>query len=122
MGTRNKSVKTFLYTIEKMKAGYMVQGFVLKMIYADQAFATCETELNKQGIQLVCCDTNAHVQFIERGIRFVKERIRCVRSMLPSKIKRILSRLMRELVVSNQLNQAERRSAPSDITKTDCCW
>ena len=72
MGTRGKSVKTFLCTIEKMKAEYMVQGFVLKMIYANPAFATCETEQNKQGIQLVCCDTNAHVQFVERGIRFVK--------------------------------------------------
>ena len=77
IGTRNKSVKTFMSTIKKMKAEYMVRGFVLKMIYADRAFVTCETELNKQGIQLVCCDTNAHVQFVERGIRFVKERIMC---------------------------------------------
>ena len=75
IGTRNKSVKTFLSTIGKMKAEYMVRGFVLKTIYADRVFATCEIELNKQGIQLVCCDTNAHVQFVERGIRFVKERI-----------------------------------------------
>ena len=98
IGTRNKSPKSFLNAFEKMKAEYMVRGFVLKMIYANPAFATCETEQNKQGIQLVCCDTNAHVQFVKRGIRFVKERIRCVRSMLPSEIKRIPSRLMRELL------------------------
>ena len=73
IGARNKFVKTFLSTIEKMKAEYMVRGFVIKMIYTDRAFITCETELNKQGIQLVCCDTNAHVQFVERGIRFVKK-------------------------------------------------
>ena len=100
IGTRNKSIKTFLSTIDKMKAEYMMRGFVLKMIYANRAFATCETELNKQSIQLVCCDTNAHEQFVERGICFVKERIRCVRSMLPSEIIIIPSRLMRELVVS----------------------
>ena len=61
VGTRNKSAKTFLCTIEKMKAEYMVRGFVLKMIYVDRAFAICETELNKQDIQVVCCNTNAHV-------------------------------------------------------------
>ena len=37
--------------------------------------------------------------FIEQEIRFVKERVRCVRSMLPKKIERISARLMRELVV-----------------------
>ena len=47
IGTRNKSAKTFLSTIEKMKAEYMVRGFAIKIIYADQAFATRETELNK---------------------------------------------------------------------------
>ena len=38
--------------------------------------------------------------FIERAIRFVKERVRCVRSMIPKKMKRIPARLMRELFVS----------------------
>ena len=75
IGTRNKSPKSFLSAFEKMKAEYMVRGFAIKVIYADRAFITCEAELNKQGIQLLCCDTNAHVQFVERGIRFVKERI-----------------------------------------------
>ena len=83
IGTRNKSAKTLLSTIKKMNAEYMVRGFAVKIIYVDRAFATCEAELNKQGIQLLCCDTNVHVQFVERGSRFVKERIRCVRSMLP---------------------------------------
>ena len=55
--------------------------------------------VNKES-PLYCCATNSHVPFIERGIRFVKERIRCVRSMLPKKIKRIPVRLMRELIVS----------------------
>ena len=71
-----------------------------KVIYADQAFESCKTELSEQGITLLCCDTNSHVPFIERGVRSVKETVRCVRSMLPKEIKRIPTRLMRELVVS----------------------
>ena len=35
IGARNKSAKTFLSTIEKMKAEYMVRGFVIKIIYTD---------------------------------------------------------------------------------------
>ena len=72
---------------------------MVKVIYADQAFESCKTELSEQGITLLCCDTNSHVHFIERGIRFVKERIRYGRSMLPKEIKPIPTRLMQELVV-----------------------
>ena len=100
MGTRSKTTQTFMCAIGKMKAEYQLWNFKVKMIYADQAFESCETELSEQDIHLVCCDTNAHVQFVERGIRFVKEKIRCIRSMLPSKTQRIPSRLMRELVIS----------------------
>ena len=35
MGTRNKTVKTFMNTIGKMKSDYQLQGFKVKMIYAD---------------------------------------------------------------------------------------
>ena len=64
----------------------MIWGFVVKVIYADRAFESCKTELNEQGITLYCCDTNSHVPFIEQIIRFMKERVRCVRSMLLKKI------------------------------------
>ena len=70
----------------------------MKTIHADRAFESCKTALNEQGITLLCCDTNSHVPFIERAIKFVKERVRCVRSLLPKEIKRIPTRLMRELV------------------------
>ena len=52
------------------------QGFVVKVIYADQAFESCKTELNEQGITLLCYDTNSHVHCIEQGIKFVKERVK----------------------------------------------
>ena len=89
----------------------MIQGFVVKTIYADRAFEACKEVLNEQGITLLCCDTNSHVPFIERTIRFVKERVRCVRSMLPRRIKRIPTRLMRELVMSTvkMMNSIRRK-------------
>ena len=100
MGTENKNTTTFLATIKKFKSDYMIRGFVLKTIYADGVFESCKSELSEQGIILLCCDTSSHVPFIKQAIKFVNERVRCVRSMLPKRIKRILARLMRELVVS----------------------
>ena len=84
---------------------------MVKVIYADQAFQSCKTELIEQGITLLCCDTNSHVHFIKQGIRFVKERVRCVRSMLPKEMKCIPTRLMRELVVSTvkMINSIRRK-------------
>ena len=112
LGTTNKNVDTFLASIKKFKSDYMTWGFVVKTIYADQAFESCKTELGEQGITLLCCDTNSHVPFIKQGIRFVKERVRCVRSILPKEIKRIPTRLMRELVVSTvkMINSIRRKS------------
>ena len=66
----------------------------MNKIYADRGFESCRAELAKLGSELICCDKNAHVHFAERGTHFIKERIRCVRSMLPIGIKRILKRLM----------------------------
>ena len=68
--------------------------------YTDRAFKSCKTCLSKQVITLLCCNVNSHVPFIERAIRFVKERVRCVRSMLSKRIKCIPVRLMRKLVMS----------------------
>ena len=94
METRDKKVETFVNTIQKMKADYMLQGFKINMIDADQAFDSCHVELSEQGITLHCCNTNSHVPFVERRIRCVKERISYVRLMLPKKIKQITAQLM----------------------------
>ena len=111
IGTENKNVTTFLSTIKKFKVDYMIRGFVVKVIHAHQAFESYKTELNEQGITLYCYNTNSHVPFIEQAISFVKERVRCVRLMLPKKIKRISARLMRELVASTvkMINSIRRK-------------
>ena len=54
-------------------------------------------------IILVCCDIGAYVHFAERGVKFIKEHIRCVRLMLPKEIKRIPMRLIMELVYATNV-------------------
>jgi hypothetical protein len=59
-------------------------------------------------IDAILCDKNAHVHFIERCIRFTKERIRGIRSMLP--FKQIPKRLLMEIIYTIvQLMNAMRR-------------
>ena len=36
--------------------------------------------------------------FVERGIQFIKTRVRCIRSMIPTRVRRIPRRLMIEMV------------------------
>ena len=107
---QDKTIKKYMVALEQIKSQYTLRGFNLKEVYADRAFEPCQTELAVMGVELKCCDTRAHVHFVERGIRFIKERIRCVRSMLPREIKRIQKRLMMELVyVTNIMTKSIRR-------------
>ena len=46
MGTNSKNTDTFLATIKKFKSDYIIQAFVMKMIYANRAFESCKTELS----------------------------------------------------------------------------
>ena len=94
-----------------MKSQYTLRVFKLKEVYADKAFEPCRTELAVMVVALKCSDARACVHFVERGIRFIKERIRCVRSMLPKEIKRIPKRLMMELVyATNIMTNSIRRN------------
>ena len=83
----------------------------MNMVYADRVFVPCKTALNEESIYLNCCDKHSHVDFAERGIRFIKERIRCVRSMMPKKIKKLPSPLMKKLVTSSVdiVNSSKRK-------------
>ena len=93
---RNKSDDMYVEAIRKMDTIYKCRGFKIKYVYSDRAFQHCFDALAKQEIDLICCDKNAHVHFIERGIRFTKERIRGVRSMQP--FKKIPRRLLMETI------------------------
>jgi hypothetical protein len=105
---RNKSDDMFIAAITKMDNIYRLQGFKITTMYADRAFKYCVDRLAKIGINLICCDKNAHVHFTERCIRFTKEQIRGVRSMLP--FNKMPKRLLMETVYTVvQLMNAVRR-------------
>ena len=78
----NKTLKVCMKTIKRMKSLNVLKGFKVIKIYVDRAFELCHLELAEMGIELVCCDKGAHVHFAERGIIFIKGRIKCVRLML----------------------------------------
>jgi hypothetical protein len=71
-------------------------------IEADGAFESVRQELQDEPYQvsLTTCDADRHVETIERQIRFVKERIRSVRMMLPySKLpKRFLIEMVNQVI------------------------
>jgi hypothetical protein len=98
----------FFAAIKTMNNIYKLRGFKITTIYADQAFEHCKDEIAEMEIDVILCNKNAHVHFIERCIRFTKERIRGVRSMLP--FKQIPKRLLMEIIYTIvQLMNAVRR-------------
>ena len=67
---------------------YRARGiFEVVSIGADKAFDAIESELKDEPykVTLTPCDANRHVEFVERMIRFVKERIHTVRVAMPYK-------------------------------------
>ena len=88
----------FLRTVSQLKSVYNVRGFKIKTIHADRQFEPCEAALKEMDMTPDFCDAGGHVPFVERGVQFIKTRVRCIRSMIPSKVKRIPRRLMIEMV------------------------
>jgi hypothetical protein len=72
--------------------------FTVVTIEADGAFESIKHELQDDPyrIALTTCDADRHVETVERQIRFLKERIRAVRLMMP--YKRIPKRFTIEMV------------------------
>jgi hypothetical protein len=71
----------------------MVQAYKSRSVFnvvtidADGAFQSIKYELQAEPykITLTTCDADRHVETVERQIRFLKERIRAVRLMMPYK-------------------------------------
>jgi hypothetical protein len=72
--------------------------FNVVSIEADGAFQSIKHELQSEpyNITLTTCDADRHVETVERQIRFLKERIRSVRMMMP--YKKIPKRFTIEMV------------------------
>jgi hypothetical protein len=86
--------------------------FNVVTIEADGAFESIKHELQSKpyNITLTRCDTNRHVETFERQIRFLKERIRAVRLMMP--YKRLPKRFTIEMVhrVTSLINSLPKQN------------
>ena len=96
-----KSETSFLFGIKKMISQYQLRGFKVVHILGDNAFECCRStlEANPYNIKLTTCDKDGHVQIIERGIRFVKDRTRGIRAMMRTlKFKQLPRRFLIEVI------------------------
>jgi hypothetical protein len=96
---RKNNRTTILECILKMTQTYKCRSvFDVVSIEADGAFESIKHELQAKpyNITLNTCDADRHVETIERQIRFLKERIRAVRVMMP--YKKIPKRFTIEMV------------------------
>ena len=85
---RKKNREKFLHSILPMIREYCSQGiFDVVSIGVDKAFDAIESEIKDEpyNVTLTTCDADRHVEYVERMIRFVKERIRIVRVTMPYK-------------------------------------
>jgi hypothetical protein len=87
--------------IKKMVSQYQLRGFKVTHIMGDNAFDCCRSTLEADpfNIKLTTCDKDGLVQFIERTIRFVKDRVRGLRAMMRTlKYKQLPRRFLIECV------------------------
>jgi hypothetical protein len=96
---RKNNRDAILACILKMVQTYKSRSvFNVVTIEADGAFQSIKHELQAEPykITLTTCDADRHVETVERQIRFLKERIRTVRLMMP--YKKIPKRFTIEMV------------------------
>jgi Reverse transcriptase (RNA-dependent DNA polymerase) len=78
--------KQVLPCLKKVNNVYTLRGFKIVMAHADEEFGSAKDgllELDNIGLNIAA--TNEHVPEIERAIRTIKERNRCMTSSLPDK-------------------------------------
>jgi hypothetical protein len=83
---RKNNREAILGCIMKMMQTYKSRSvFTVVTIEADGAFESIKHELQDDpyNVTLSTCDADRHVETVERQIRFLKERIRAVRMMMP---------------------------------------
>jgi len=87
---------TIVDHIKRVQKIYLKRGFHISTMLMDGQFHGIQGELAEIGITLNVVARGEHVPEIERHIRTIKERVRCVYAMLP--FKKIPSRMLVELV------------------------
>jgi hypothetical protein len=83
--TSRKLLKELLAAIKSVKRIYALRGFKITSGHVDNEFEHMRGDLQEMGITLNVVSAGEHVPEIERYIRTVKERTRCVYNTVPFK-------------------------------------
>ena len=92
----NEKVETLMDTLIQVNKLYRGRGFKITTILMDGQFQCLEGPLSKDDITLNICSNDEHVGEIERMIRTIKDRTRCIYTSLP--FERMPGRLIVEMV------------------------
>ena len=93
---RNTKGQTLFIAIKQVISIYKKRGFHVNIMLFDGQFESIRTDLSSVGVTLNITSNNEHVPEIERQIRTIKERIRCIYNTLPFKL--LPPRIIIELV------------------------
>ena len=94
----NMKKSTLLRSIQSITAKYKARGFTVRTIFADNQFECLRNDLMELEITLNVTAADEHEPFIERSIRTMKERVRCIFNNTP--FKRVPTRMIIEMVYS----------------------
>jgi hypothetical protein len=90
--------KTLVHAVWHVRATYMKRGFEIESLLMDGQFETIRGDLAEMQITLNTVARGEHVPEVERHIRTIKERARCVYNTLP--FTKIPGRMVAELPVA----------------------
>jgi hypothetical protein len=93
---QNRKATTILSAIKSVRYMYNKRGLTIELGLMDNEFEPLRVELMRIGIQLNVTANDEHVPEVERYIRTIKERVRCVYNSLP--YRQIPARMLIEMV------------------------
>ena len=96
---KDKKASTLVTAVKQVVSIYKKRGFSVKMICMDGEFEVLRGDLAEMGVTLNTSSNDEHVPEIERQIRTIKERTRCVYTTLP--FTRMPARMIVEMVYSS---------------------
>jgi hypothetical protein len=92
----NRTAKTIMTAIKNVQVIYQARGFIIDIMIMDGEFESMRGDLAEMNIMLNATAADEHVSDVERYIRTVKERCRCIYNTLP--FTRMPARLIIEMV------------------------
>jgi hypothetical protein len=93
---KSRSAATLIAAVKQVRSAYVKRGFKVTHMLVDGEFETLRGDAAALGISLNVASRDEHVPEIERFIRTVKERTRCIYNTL--KFKRMPPRIIIEMV------------------------